>query len=237
MTQEKNIKKEFKESFTLALPIVIGYFPIAIAFGLLSKNTQLSIRDTSMLSSLVYAGASQFMALDLINAGVSSSSIILATFLLNLRYMIMSASMSVEVRKFDRKHMPLIAFWITDETFSVISFNKEKISLIFIFTLSVLAYASWNIGTLVGYGVGEILSESLQASLSVGLYAMFAGLLFPEFKRSRPILFISLLSVVIYGLIFYSNLLSSGWDIIAGVLVSSLLGLLILKKTREGEVS
>ncbi len=65
----------------VALPIVIGYFPIAMAFGLLSKSTPpISFRDTSLLSILVYAGASQFMALGLIGTGVSASSIILATF-------------------------------------------------------------------------------------------------------------------------------------------------------------
>src|SRR5690554_5922052 len=113
MKRDKNIKKEIKESIILALPIVIGYFPIAMAFGLLSKNTLLSFRDTSLLSSLVYAGASQFMALDLIKAGVSSSSIVLATFLLNLRHMMMTASLAVELKEIPKKYIPLVSFGIT----------------------------------------------------------------------------------------------------------------------------
>ncbi|NLV88489.1 MAG: AzlC family ABC transporter permease [Tissierellia bacterium] len=235
MKRDKDIKKEIKESIILALPIVIGYFPIAMAFGLLSKNTLLSFRDTSFLSLLVYAGASQFMALDLIKAGVTSGSIILATFLLNLRHMMMTASLAVELKDIPKRYIPLVAFGITDETFSVISFNKDKISLGFVLFLNILSYASWNIGTMVGYGVGEILPSSLQSSLNVGLYAMFAALLFPEFKKSKNILLISIISVLVYIILYYSKIFTSGWDIIVGVIVSSLLGLKILNNSK-GEV-
>lgn len=58
MTKDKNIKNKVKEAMVTGLPIVIGYFPIAMAFGLLSKNTFISFRDTSLLSMVVYAGAS-----------------------------------------------------------------------------------------------------------------------------------------------------------------------------------
>lgn len=233
MKRIKSFKQEIRDSIVLTLPIIIGYFPIAMAFGLLSKNTSLSFRDTSLLSLLVYAGASQFMALDLISAGVSWGSIILATFLLNLRHMMMSASLAVEFKDFPKKYIPLLSFGITDETFSVISFNKEKISLGFVLFLNLLSYASWNIGTIIGYGVGEILPFSLQSSLNVGLYAMFAALLFPEIKKSKNILLISLIAVIVYVILFYSKLFSSGWDIIVAVIISSLLGLKLINNSKE----
>lgn len=231
----KITKEKIKEGMIVALPIVIGYFPIAMAFGLLSKNTDISFRDTSLLSMMVYAGASQFMALDLIAAGVSSGSIILATFLLNLRHMMMSASLAVEFQNMNKRLLPIVAFGITDETFSVISFNKEKISLPFVLTINILAYSSWALGTMTGYLVGEILPESLQSSLSIGLYAMFAALLFPEIKKSKNILFLSIISSIIYILLFYSNIFTSGWDIILGIIISSALGVVLFKKEKESE--
>lgn len=233
MIKDETMKHKLKEGITSAIPIVIGYFPIAMAFGLLAKNASISLIDTALFSMMVYAGASQFMALDLIIIGVSTSSIILATFLLNLRHMMMSASLSVEFKDINKKYLPLLAFGITDETFSVVSFNKDKISLPFIMVLHILAYSSWALGTMAGYLSGEIIPSSLQSSLSIGLYAMFAALLFPEIKKSKRILFLSLISVIVYVILFYSNIFTSGWDIILGIIISSALGVIIFSKESD----
>ena len=235
MTKNRIITDKFKEGIMAALPIVIGYFPIAMAFGLLAKNTQVSFRDTSLLSIMVFAGASQFMALDLIGAGVSMGSIILATFLLNLRHMMMSASLAVDFNNIPKKALPIVGFGITDETFSVISFNKEKINLPFVLILVILSYSSWVIGSMVGYAVGEILPVSLQSSLSIGLYAMFAALLSPEIKKSKNILFLSIISALVYIILFYSKIFTSGWDIILAIIISSALGVVFFSKdNKEG---
>ena len=65
-----------------------------------------------------------------------------------------------------------------------------------------IAYSSRVLGTMTGYLVGEILPASLQSSLSIGLYAMFAALLFPEIKKSKNILFLSIISAVVYVILF-----------------------------------
>ncbi|HAE92039.1 MAG TPA: autotransporter [Tissierella sp.] len=233
MNIEKDRIKKVKQGVLASLPIVIGYFPIAMAFGLLSKNTDISFRDTSLLSMMVYAGASQFMALDLIKVGVSTGSIILATFLLNLRHMMMSASLAVEFQDMNKRHLPVVAFGITDETFSVISFNKENINLPFVLTINILSYISWVLGTVAGYLVGQILPASLQSSLSIGLYAMFAALLFPEIKKSRNVLFLSIISSIVYLLLFVSKLFISGWDIIIGIIISSAIGSMVFNPKEE----
>lgn len=226
-------RERFKEALIESMPIVLGYFPIAMAFGLLSKNTSLSLRDTSLLSAIVYAGASQFMALDLISAGVNPPSIVLAIFLLNIRHMMMSASLSVEFKNIPKKFLPLLGGGVTDETFSVVSFNKDKIDLIYVSTIFLMAYLSWNIGTIAGYFVGEILPESLQASLSIGLYAMFAALLFPEVKKSKNTLAIFFISGILYAVLYYSKLFASGWDIILAIIIASALGVLIFDHKEE----
>lgn len=229
----KNI--ELKEGLIASLPIVIGYFPIAIAFGLMAKNISLSLWDASLLSIFVYAGASQFMALELIYAGVSPLNIILATFLLNIRHMMMTASLSVDFKGIPKKSLPLIGFGITDETFSVISFNKDKISLLFVGVVCLLSYLSWVAGTIAGYAIGEILPETLQDSLSIGLYAMFAALLFPEIKKSKKTWLISLMAAAIYAIIYYINVLNSGWDIIVAIVLSSWIGVLVFGEAEEVE--
>lgn len=232
----KVLKIDMKEGFVTAIPVVLGYLPVAITFGLLSKNTGISFGDTSLSSIIIYAGASQFMALDLISAGVSTGSIILATFLLNLRHLMMSASLSMKLEDIKRPYLPLVAFGITDETFSVLSFNKKKLSLAFVLTINIIAYFTWVSGTMFGYLVGEVLPKSLQSSLSIGLYAMFAALLFPHFKREKSTLFLSILTALVYILIFYSKIFTSGWDIIIGIILSSALGVSIFSKDEGVEL-
>lgn len=234
MELDKQDRGGLRQGAVAAIPIMIGYFPIAIAFGLLAKNSLISFRDTSFLSIFVYAGASQFMALDLLGTGAASASIILATFLLNLRHMIMSASLAVDLGDLSGRLLALIGFGITDETFSVISFNREKISPAYLLTINFMSYGSWVTGTMVGFFFGEALPASLQASLGIGLYAMFAGLLTPEIGKSKKILHLSIISALVYMLLFYSNIFAAGWDIIIGIIISSGLGVLFLgDKGRE----
>lgn len=233
MIKNKQIKHEMKEGLLVALPVIIGYLPAAMAFGLLAKNTGIPFIDTILFSMMVYAGASQFMALELIKAGVVNGSIILATFLLNLRHIMMSASLSVHFKKFDRRYLPIVAFGITDETFSVSSFNKERLTLPFVLVFYLLSHISWWLGTIAGYLAGEVLPASLQSSLSVGLYAMFAALLFPEIKKSNQMLLLSIISAIIYTIMHYSKFFAPGWDIILGIIISSSIGIIIFKDEVE----
>ena len=232
---DKQIRNEMKEGLVSAIPVIIGYTPVAIAFGLLAKNNGITFGDTSLFSIIVYAGASQFMALDLIQAGVSTGSIILATLLLNLRHLMMSASLSMKLVDAKKSYLPLVAFGITDETFSVLSFKDGRLSLPFAIVVNILSYFSWISGTIVGFLVGEILPKSLQSSLSIGLYAMFAALLFPQFKREKTTLFLSILTGIVYILIYYSKIFTSGWDIIIGIILSSALGVMIFYKDKEND--
>lgn len=229
MDKNKTAFQRFKMGLAKAIPLYIGYFPTAIAFGLLSRNTGISFRDTSLFSIIVFAGASQFMALEMISQGLSTISIIIATFLLNLRHLVMSASLSQDLKDIDRRLLPIIGFGITDESFSVLSFNKDQIDLPFVLAVN-SAYISWIAGTIVGFLVGEILPISLQASLGIGLYAMFAGLIFPEIKKSRKILAVAIISIGVYGILFYTRIFGDGWDLILGIIISSFLAVLLLNR-------
>lgn len=221
----------FKKGFIAGLPIVIGYFPVAMAFGLLSKTVDVSLMDSFLFSSMVFAGASQFMALELIRGGVSAGSIILATFLLNLRHMMMTASLSLRLGAGIKKiWLPFLAFGVTDETFSVASLKEGQVTASYLLALQGTAYSSWVSGTVVGYLAGSIIPASIQNSLNIGLYAMFAGILIPEVKKSFNILFLSIGSGALYILISYFKLLPGSWNLIATIIISSLAGVIFLKE-------
>jgi len=228
-------KTGLKQGVRSAIPIIIGYFPVAMAFGLLANTINVSFLDSFLFSLLVFAGASQFMALDLIKAGIATGDIILATLLLNLRHMMMSASLAVKIKETKRKWLFFIAFGITDETFAVASLKEGKLTGLFLLALQGLSYSAWVCGTVVGYLVGAILPAIVQNSLGIGLYAMFAAIMAPEIRRSFDVFILTLISGVLYGIIYYLKILPSGWDIIGTILISSILGVLILKDKEVAE--
>ncbi len=218
-----------KQGVLTSIPLIFGYFPVAMAFGMLSKNIGISFRDTSFFSIFVFAGASQFMALDLINAGISTGNIIIATFLLNLRHLMMSASLSLRLQEIKKHWLLFIAFGVTDESFSVTSLINRKLNVPFLLTLYGLSYSSWVIGTITGYLIGSILPLAVQNSLGIGLYAMFMALLVPETKKSMPILCLSVFSGLLYIFISYFNLFSSSWSLIGTIIIASGAGAFFIK--------
>jgi len=207
-----------------SIPLVIGYLPIALAFGILSKTTGISIIDSFLFSALVFAGASQFMALNLILIGAGFGEIILTTLLVNFRHFLMSASLAVKIEGNMKRWIPFIAFGVTDESFSVLSFREGKLTKEFTLGLQLSAYLSWVLGTVIGYLAGGILPEIIIDGMGIALYAMFTAILVPELKKSSKVLFLALLSGGVNTLLNYLNLLPKGWNMIVSIILVSFLG-------------
>lgn len=236
MEQAYEKTSSFREGIMSGLPIVFGYFPVAMAFGLLAKTINVSLMDSFLFSSMVFAGASQFMALGLIQGGISSASIILATFLLNLRHLMMSASLSIKLETgINRKWLPFIAFGVTDETFSVASLKGGQVTSPYLIALQGISYSSWVLGTIAGYLAGSIMPAAVQNSLGIGLYAMFAAILVPEIKKSSNILGLSIGSGALYAIISYLKLFPSSWNLIASIMIASIAGVIFLKDNTKEE--
>lgn len=233
MEQHEQKTHGIRDGALSAIPVIIGFFPVAMAFGLLAKTIHLSLLDSFLFSFLVFAGASQFMALDLIKAGVATGSIILSTFLLNLRHLMMSASLSLRLRGSKRAVLFFIAFGITDETFAVASLKHGKLTTPFLLVLQGLSYSAWVGGTVVGYIVGAILPTALQNSLGIGLYAMFAAILTPEMRKSMNVVILAVISAITYIVISYTSIIPEGWYLVATILIASVLGVFLIKEDQE----
>lgn len=220
--------------FSAGVPVFIGYFPVAVAFGILARTTGLSAGDSVAFSVLVFAGASQFMALNLIKAGVAFSGIILATLLLNLRHLLMSASLAAKITVPDKRWLPAVAFGVTDETFAVSATNDGPLGIPFLLALEGTAYLGWVGGTLTGYLAGSILPASLGESMGIGLYALFVAILIPGFKKSWSIAALTLSAGLVHALLDWLNLWPAAWNLIVAIICCSLLGAWLIPRGTEG---
>ncbi|WP_053957627.1 AzlC family ABC transporter permease [Inediibacterium massiliense] len=229
--QAQCIKKlSRRDGFMAGVPIFIGYFPIAMAFGILSKTVGISMKDSFLLSVFVFGGASQFIALNLLTLGVGIGEIVVTTLLVNFRYFLMSASLATKMTDAIKKWIPLIAFGVTDEIFSIASFKCEEITKEFMLPLQFLGYFSWVTGTIVGYWLGGILPENIKDSMGIALYAMFIAILIPEAKKSKLITFLIGLSGFVNTLLKKLTTLPQGWTLIVSIISVSLLGSCLLKE-------
>jgi len=223
-------KSELIQGIQAGISIAIGYFPVAIAFGLLAERTGLSIAETVMMSAIVFAGAAQYMSLSLIAAHVGAWEIIMTTFIVNIRHFLMSASLNEKVEKDSIWKKALYGFGVTDETYAVAAVRQEMVTAPYMFGLCSMAYSSWVINSGIGYIVGENLPAFLQESMGIALYALFIGLLVPSLKKHRKIIVLALLSAVINSVLLTTGRLSIGWSIALSSLFSSVVVECIFRK-------
>lgn len=224
----------FAAGIKAGIPIAVGYLPIAIAFGLLAQSAGVPNYITALMSLLIFAGASQFVGVNLLVLGATNWEIVLTTFILNLRHFLMTASISRRIKAGTSKQwLALLAFGVTDETFTMASLRKEQqLEPKFIFGLNLLAFSAWNAGTWLGVFLGAGLPEMVQSSMGIALYAMFIGLIVPSTRESKTVLIISLMAVTVNSLLYWLPIfksLSTGWAIIITTVLASTAGALFCK--------
>lgn len=161
------------------LPIVMGYIPIGFAYGVLAQKAGLSVWHTLAMSVFVYAGSSQFIAVSLFSAGVSPISIVITTFICNLRHMLMSAALSPNFKGWSKLAQACFAYELTDESFGVhtVSFREGKPAKAELFAVNGMAQMSWVLGSWLGCTMGGLISDVRPYGLDYALAAMFIALL------------------------------------------------------------
>lgn len=223
-----------KRGLAVGFPIMLGYIPIAITYGVLAKQAGLSLMELTLMSVLVFAGASQFMGANMIALGAGAVEIIIATFVLNFRHFVMSLSFMNRLREVDLKWKFPLSLGLTDETFAVSSLHtneaKEEKGFLFYGALTLTAYLSWVIGSFLGGVLGEVIPETLSQSMGIALYAMFIGLLVPSVKKELRVGLIAVIAMLIN--VICLQFMSSGWAIVAGTVLGGLSGVFLLKEER-----
>ncbi|HSJ37886.1 MAG TPA: AzlC family ABC transporter permease [Planococcus sp. (in: firmicutes)] len=217
-------QRGFSAGLKAGVSIAIGYFPVALTFGLLAKTTGLSLMEATAMSIFVFAGAAQYISLSLITAGVAPAVIILNTFIVNIRHFLMTASLNEKMQPDARWKKALYAFGITDESFTVLAIQKEdNVRTTFAAGVITISYGSWVVFTALGHLIGANLPAFLQAAMSIALYAMFVGLLMPSMRGNRKVLSLAAIAAAFNSFFYFTDLLSTGWAILVSTLASAVI--------------
>jgi 4-azaleucine resistance transporter AzlC len=196
-----DVKPALISGIKSGLPIAIGYFPIAIAFGALAGQAQLNWTEATFMSLVVYAGASQFVSISMIMAGAGMVQIITTTFFLNMRHLIMSLAVNDQIQNYSVEKKTFLSFFITDETFALLTLGETNgVSANrtppYMTGLLITAYIGWVSGTIIG-GLGAgFISAQITIAVSMGLFGLFIGLLVPAARKSKHFALVALFAMI-----------------------------------------
>src|SRR5690625_4813596 len=225
-----------RKGIAAGFPIMLGYLPIAITYGVLARQSGMTLTELTLMSVMVFAGASQFMGANMIAVGAGVLEIIIATFVLNFRHFVMSLSFMNRLREVPLRWKAPLSLGLTDETFAVSSLHTKEAKMekgaLFYTALILTAYISWIAGSFLGGVLGEVIPERLSQSMGIALYAMFIGLLVPSVKKELKVGLIAILAMLINALCLQMGM-STGWAIVFGTILGGMSGIYLLKEEKS----
>jgi 4-azaleucine resistance transporter AzlC len=210
-----------------ALPIVLGYVPIGLAYGVLAQKAGLSALNTLLMSLIVYAGSAQLIAVGLFARGAPPLSIVLTTFVVNLRHLLFSAAVAPFLKRWRKIDLAVFAYELTDETFAVHSaqFASEGVpGRAEVLVTNVTAQVSWVFGTALGILVGRVIADVKPLGLDYALPAMFIALLVLQIKKRVQIAVALLAGAVSVGLLLAGL---DQWNVIVATVIVATVGVVL----------
>lgn len=221
--KNNSFKSNYLKGMKCGIPVILGFIPVGIAFAIMARQAGFSALEACGMSAVVFAGAAQMMSTGMYAQGAGIAAIVLATFVLNLRHVIMSTVVMERMADGSKAARFAAAFGVTDESFAIFSTEKqENCNIAFFLGLITVTYLSWNVGTLIGAVASDFLPPLVTASLAVSLYAMFIGLLVPSLKGNSGlcalVAFTALCNTVL------SSFMASGWALIVSTLLCAFIG-------------
>ncbi len=216
-------RQEFLEGIRDGIPICLGYFSVSMAFGLTAVLSGVPIWAAVVISLTNLTSAGQFAGMNLIAAQGALVEIGLTTLIINIRYFLMSISVSQKVeQKMTMKERMAVAFGITDEIFAVSMQRDHALTTAYMAGLIITPVLGWTGGTLVGAVATSLMPPVLSNAFGIALYGMFIAIIVPPAKEQKNVLFAVSLAIAASVACKYIPViknLSSGWTIILITLV------------------
>lgn len=218
-------KTEFREGIRDGLPICLGYLSVSMAFGLTAVKSGMPIWATILISLTNLTSAGQFAGTNLLLAQSSYIELMITTFIINVRYFLMSLSVSQKVdKKFGLKERLMASFGVTDEVFAVSMQRRSELTFSYMLGLILTPILGWTGGTIIGAVATSILPASLTDAMGIALYGMFIAIIIPPARENKNVLFVVFLAITAsyaFAEIPLLSALSGGWSVIIITVVTS----------------
>jgi len=212
---------EFWAGAKATIPLEIGAIPFGVIFGALAVSSGFTPAGAAGMSAIVFAGSSQFIAINLAAGGATSLFIVITTFVVNLRHALYSVTLGPYVKHLPQHWILPLGFWLTDESFVVAIQRYRQADSSphkhwFFLGSAVFMYANWQFWTWIGILTGRAIPASW--GLEFAMVVTFIGMLVPLIL-GRP----TLIAVVVAGA---AAVMTNELPNRLGLLVAAVLGIL-----------
>jgi 4-azaleucine resistance transporter AzlC len=215
---------EYRAGVRDSLPVIVGVVPFGLACGIMGVTVGLTPLETVLMSALVFAGAAQFVALTMLGAGPAGwGMIVLATLLINLRHLLMGASLAAFVHRLPVRVKALLAFGMVDEVYALTMDRVRQKGYDAGYQLgsSLSFFFAWVTSTAAGAFAGGRIADPLAWGLDFAMPAMFLALLIPRLTDKIGAAVCAMAAVVaVLGALY----LPGKWYIIVACLAASVAG-------------
>ena len=210
------------------IPVAISVAAYGVVWGVLAKQAGLSLLEVMLMSGLVFAGSAQFVALDLWTATPSTlpiGPIILATLIVNLRYLLLTATMRPLVRPGTEKRSAAAMWLLSDENWAMTvgQMAKGRGSIAFLVGGGTTVWCAWMAATILGRLLGSAIDDPTKFGLDFAFTATFLALLLGMWKGKAdllPWLVAALVAVI------SARFIPGSWYILTGGIAGSFAGAL-----------
>ena len=198
-------RKAFWEGVRAELPLLIGVFPFGMIYGALALNAGLSTFASQMMSSIVFAGSSQFVTAQLVHDSAPGFVIVLTIAVINLRHMLYSASLAPYLKDLSLKWKALLSYLLTDEAYApgILKYEKDGITPFshwFLLGAGFSLWFVWQASTALGIFIGAEMPKDWPLDFALPL--TFIAMVVPILKK-RPLIAAALSAGVVALLAFH----------------------------------
>lgn len=214
--------REFVRGLKTSIPMLLGIIPFALVLGTQAAQKRFSTLEVPLLTGLNFAGGSEFAIIEVWTQPPQLLFLILITFLVNSRHILMGASLAPYIRHLpNRKALPLL-FFMCDESWALSITDSHKqnprnpyagFSVFFYIGLCFALYVMWVVFTTMGVGIGSFLGDVTKFGFDMAFPAVFLVLLRGMWKGFKPAL-PWLISLIAAALAYYY--LPKGWYVLIG---------------------
>lgn len=216
---------------------MLGYTPLGLAFGVIAREQGLSVLQTALMSLTAFTGSGQFIAVGMLGVGAGVPAILLTNFLVNLRYLLFSAAMAPHVRKMPTVIQSVLAFGITDETFTLnmAEFDRREPDHRFMLGVNLPAHFSWIANSAIGAAIGDLLPDINRYGVNFALPAMFIALLVWQIKDRRTFWVAVISAALSIGVVLLTGRTDTG--IIAATIIAATIGVILCRSRQKSTSS